>query len=176
LEVKLLERKGLIQFNAKDSTVIGEDIKVGQQAPSFKAHLQDWSYIDLLKLTRGKVRIIAAGPSLETDVCDRETRKFNEEAANLSKDISIIVISMDLPYTQKRWCGAAGIDQVMVVSDHLKASFGKKYGCLLKDQRILRRAIFVVDKKYRIIYAEYMKVLGNDPDYNAVLEAARKAI
>jgi thiol peroxidase len=172
----MLERKGLIQFHGKDATVIGEDIKVGQQAPSFKAHLQDWSYLDLLKLTRGKVRIIAAVPSLDTDVCDRETRKFNEKAAGLSKDISIIVISTDLPYAQKRWCGAAGINQVMVVSDHLKVSFGKKYGCLLKDQRILRRAIFVVDQKYKVVYVDYMKALGSEPDYQVVLAAAQKAL
>ncbi len=172
----MLERKGLIQFGGKDATVVGEDLKIGHQAPSFKAHLQDWSYIDLLKLTRGKVRIIAAVPSLDTDVCDREIRKFNESAANLSRDISIIVISMDLPFAQKRWCGAAGIDQVMVVSDHLKANFGKKYACLLKDQRLLRRAMFVVDKKYKIVYVDYMKALSDEPDYKAVLDAARNAV
>lgn len=172
----MLERKGLIQFNGKDATVIGEDIRVGQQAPSFKAHLQDWSYLDMLKLTRGKVRIIAAVPSLDTAVCDRETRKFNETAAGLSKEISIIVISTDLPFAQKRWCGAAGIDQVMVVSDHLKTSFGKKYACLLKDQRILRRAMFVVDQKYKVVYVDYMKELGKEPDYQAVLAAAKKVL
>lgn len=172
----MLERKGLIQFGGKDATVIGDDLKVGQQAPSFKAHFQDWSFLDLLKLTRGKVRIIAAVPSLDTDVCDRETRRFNEEAAGLSKDISIIVISTDLPFAQKRWCGAAGISQVMVVSDHLKTSFGKKYGCLLKDHRILRRAMFVIDRKYKVVYVDYMKSLGNEPDYKAVLDAARKAL
>jgi len=172
----MLERKGLIQFGGKDVTIVGDDLKVGQQAPSFKAHLQDWSYLDLLKLTRGKVRIIAAVPSLETDVCDRETRKFNEEAASLSKDISVIVISTDLPFTQKHWCAAAGIDQVMVVSDHLKTSFGKKYGCLIKEQRLLRRAIFVVDKKYKLIYVDYLKALGNEPDYQAVILAAKKAL
>jgi thiol peroxidase len=174
--VKMLERKGLIQFNGKDAVVIGDDLKVGQQAPSFKAHLQDWSYLDLLKLTRGKVRIIAAILSVETSVCDIEIRHFNEAAAGLSKDISIIVISTDLPYTQKKWCGAAGINQVMVVSDHLKTTFGKKYGCLLKDQRILRRAMFVVDRKYKITYVDYMKALGDEPDYNVVLAAAKKAL
>jgi thiol peroxidase len=172
----MVERKGLIQFEGKDAIVIGDDLKIGQQAPSFKAHLQDWSYLDLLKLTRGKVRIIAAVSSIDTAVCDRETRKFNEEAAALSKDISIIVISTDLPYAQKRWCGAAGINQVMVVSDHQKASFGKKYGCLLKDQRVLRRAIFVVDRKYKLTYVAYMKALAEEPDYSAVLNAAKKAL
>ncbi len=113
---------------------------------------------------------------MDTDVCDRETRRFNEEAAGLSKDISIIVISTDLPYAQKRWCGAAGINQVLVVSDHLKTNFGKKYACLMKEQRILRRAMFVVDRKYKLTYVAYMKALGDEPDYKAVLEAAHKAL
>lgn len=172
----MLERKGIIQFRGKDATVVGEDLKVGQQAPSFKAHLQDWSYIDLLKLTRGKVRIIASVPSIDTDVCDRETRRFNKDAADLSKEISVIVISMDLPFAQKRWCGSANIDQIIVASDHLKAVFGKKYGCLLKEPGILRRAMFVVDRKYRIVYVDYMKSLSDEPDYEAVLLAARKVL
>jgi thioredoxin-dependent peroxiredoxin len=172
----MLERKGIIQFRGKDVTVLGEEIHAGQQAPSFKAHLQDWSYIDILKLTRGKVRIIAAIPSIDTDICDRETHRFNKEAAELSKDISVIVISADLPFAQKRWCGAEGIDQVILASDHFKTAFGKKYGCLLKEPRILRRAIFVVDRKYRVAYVDYMKSLSDEPDYESVLEAARKAL
>jgi len=172
----MLERKGIIQFRGKEVTVVGEDIQIGQQAPSFKAHLLDWSNIDLLKLTRGKVRIIASVPSIDTDVCDRETRRFNKEAAELSKDISVIVISTDLPYAQKRWCGAAGIDQVIMASDHLKVGFGKKYGCLLKEPRVLRRAMFVVDRKYRVTYVDYMKSLSVEPDYVSIFEAAQKAL
>jgi thiol peroxidase len=172
----MLERKGILQFRGKEVTVVGEDIHIGQQAPSFKAHLLDWSNIDLLKLTRGKVRIIAAVPSIDTEVCDRETRRFNKEASDLSKDISLIIISTDLPFAQKRWCGAAGIDQVIMASDHLKVSFGKKYGCLLKEPRVLRRAMFVVDRKYRVTYAEYMKSLSVEPDYASIIEAARKAL
>ncbi|MEI8130843.1 MAG: thiol peroxidase [Leptolinea sp.] len=172
----MIERKNLIQFGDKDAIVIGDDLKIGQQAPSFKAHLLDWSYLDLLKLTRGKVRIIASVLSMETSVCDNEIRKFNEEAASLSKDVSIIVISADLPFTQNKWCAAAGISQVMVVSDHLKVAFGKKYGCLLKDQRVLRRAIFVVDRKNKLTYVDYMKALGDEPDYAKVLQAAKKAL
>jgi thioredoxin-dependent peroxiredoxin len=172
----MLERKGIIQFRGKNVTVVGDDIFAGQQAPTFKAHLQDWSYIDILKLTRGKVRIIASVPSIDTDVCDRETRRFNKETGDLSKEVSVIVISTDLPFAQQRWCGAEGIDQVLMASDHLKAGFGKKYGCLLKEPRILRRAMFVVDRKYRVTYVDYMKSLHDEPDYESVLEAARKAL
>jgi thioredoxin-dependent peroxiredoxin len=172
----MLERKGRIQFHGKDAIVIGDDLKIGQQAPSFKAHFQDWSYLDLLKLTRGKVRIIAAVPTIDNSVCDREIRKFHEEAASLPKDILIIAISTDLPFAQKRWCCAANINQVLVVSDHLRTSFGKKYGCLLKDQRILRSAVFVVDRKYKITYVDYLKDIGDEPDYEVVLAAARNAL
>jgi len=170
------ERYGLIKFQGKDTPVIGEDILPGQIAPEFHAVTQNWEYIAVLESTKGKVRIIAAVPSLETSVCDRETRRFNEEAANLSKDIVIIVISADLPYTQKRWCGAAGIDQVVVVSDHREVEFGTRYGCLMKEFRILRRAVFVVDRNDKVTYAEYMAALGDEPIYEQVLEAARAAL
>jgi len=157
-------------------TIIGKDIQVGQKAPEFKAHTQGWEYLNGLADTQGKVRIIAAVPSLETSVCDRETRRFNEEAAALSDDILILIVSMDLPYTQKRWCGAAGIDQVITLSDHMKAKFGKKYGCLVKERRILRRAVFVVDQNDTVVYVDYMPALGVEPDYTAVIEAAKQAL
>jgi thiol peroxidase len=166
------ERSGLFEINGESVTIIGPDAQVGELAPGFSAQDQDWHVIYPLQLTAGKVRIVAAVPSLETSVCDRETRRFNEEAAKLSKDIAIIVISTDLPYTQKRWCGAAGIDQVMVVSDHLNSDFGEKYGVLIKERRIFRRAVFVIDRENIIRYAAYMPVLGQEPDYPAVLEAA----
>ena len=114
------ERFGLIQAGGKDATVIGDDIEVGQIAPDFSAHALDWTVVRGLADTKGKVRIIAAVPSLDTDTCDRETRRFNQEASRLSKDIVIEVISTDLPYAQKRWCGAAGVDQVLVLSDHMR--------------------------------------------------------
>ncbi|GIV66386.1 MAG: thiol peroxidase [Chloroflexota bacterium] len=171
-----LERNGLISFAGKDVTVVGPDLQAGDVAPEFTVHAQDWSTISGLSATDGKVRIIASVPSLETSVCDRETRRFNQDAANLSKDIAILVISTDLPYTQKRWCGAAGIDQVMVLSDHMDVDFGKKYGVLLKELRILRRAVFVVNRDNRIIYAAYMPTIGAEPDYDAVINAAKQAL
>jgi thiol peroxidase len=171
-----MERKGLLQVGGKEATIIGADIEVGQQAHHFTAHTNDWQMIDVLDTTTGKVRIIAAVPSLETSVCDRETRRFNEEAAALDEDIVIVTISTDLPYTQKRWCGAAGIDQVLVVSDHYDVSFGEKYGCLVKERRTLRRAVFVVDRNGIVTFADYMPELGMEPDYAAVLAAAKQAL
>lgn len=170
------ERAGLIQVGGKDATVIGDDLTVGRTAPDFTVQAQDWSSVRGLADTQGKVRILAAVPSLDTDVCDRETRRFNQEAASLSKDIAIEVISTDLPYTLKRWCGAAGVDQVLTLSDHMQAEFGEKYGVLIKERRILRRAVFVVGRDNKLVYVAYMPALGIEPDYAAVLDAARKAL
>lgn len=171
-----IERSGIVRFNNQDVTVVGEDLKIGDQAPEFTAIATDWSNVKALESTQGKVRIIGSLLSFNTSVCDEETKRFNQEAAGLSEDIAIIMVSMDLPWTQKNWCGAAGVDRVITLSDHRDADFGRKYGVLLKEPRILRRAIFVVDRENRIAYADYMKVLGDQPDYAAVLEAARRAL
>jgi thiol peroxidase len=170
------ERFGLVKFRGKDVTVLGPDLKPGDPAPEFTVQDLEWSPVDGLAQTKGKVRIITTLLSLDTDTCDRETRRFNLEAATLSKDIAILVISTDLPFAQKRWCGAAGVDQVMVLSDHMYADFGTKYGCLIKEARILRRAVFVVDKADRIFYAAYMPALGVEPNYAEVLVNAKAAL
>jgi thiol peroxidase len=170
------ERFGLIKVGGKDATVIGDDIKVGQSAPDYTVQALDWSVKYGLADTAGKVRIIATVPSLDTDVCDRETRRFNQEAASLSKDIVIEVISTDLPYAQKRWCGASGVDQVMVLSDHMSVEFSEKYGVLIKERRICRRAVFVVSRDNKVAYAAYMPALSNEPNYSEVIEAAKKAL
>ena len=170
------ERAGLIQVGGKDATVIGGDIQVGQTAPEYNVQALDWSAMQGIGDTKGKVRIIAAVPSLDTDTCDRETRRFNQEAASLGEEIVIEVISTDLPYAQKRWCGAAGVDQVMVLSDHMTAEFGEKYGCLIKERRILRRAVFVIDRQDKVTYVAYMPALGVEPNYEEVLVAAHAAL
>lgn len=170
------ERTGLIKVGGKDATVIGPDIKVGDTAPDFTAHAPDWSVVKGLADTQGKVRVIAALPSLDTEVCDRETRRFNQEAASLGADVSILVLSTDLPYAQKRWCGAAGVDQVRTLSDHMTAEFGEKYGCLIKERRTLRRAVFVVDRQDTVTYAAYMPTNGDEPHYEEVLAAAKAAL
>jgi thiol peroxidase len=170
------ERFGIVKFRGQNVTVMGADLKPGEAAPEFTVQTLEWSSFNGLADTQGKVRIIAAVPSLETDVCDRETRRFNQEAAALSKDVVILVISTDLPFTQKRWCGAAGVDQVTVLSDHMTADFGLKYACLIKEARILRRSVFVVDRAGKIVYVAYMPALGEEPAYDAVLAAAKSAL
>jgi len=170
------ERFGIVKFKGQAVTVLGPDLMPGDFAPEFSVQDLDWKPFSGLEKTAGKVRIIAAVHSLDTEVCDRETRHFNLEAAALSKDIAILVISTDLPYAQKRWCGAAGVDQVTVLSDHMSADFGMKYGCLIKEARILRRAAFVVDRAGKITYAAYMPVLGDEPNYAEVLAAAQAAL
>jgi thiol peroxidase len=170
------ERFGIVKFRGQEVTVLGPDLEPGQPAPEFSAQGLDWAPFSGLADTQGKVRIIAAVPSLDTDVCDRETRRFNQEAAALGKDVVILVVSTDLPFAQKRWCGAAGVDQVTVLSDHMTVDFGLKYGCLIKEARILRRAVFVVNKAGKLTYAAYMPALGEEPDYAAVLAAAKAAL
>ena len=170
-----MEREGIFELGGKGVTIIGPDIEVGQDAPEFIVLDQDWNEVNALEASAGKVRIIAAVPSLSTSVCDRETRRFNEEAANLGEDVQIITISHDLPFTQKNWCGAAGVERVLVMSDHKDADFGEKYGTLIKERRILRRAVFVVNKEGKITYVDYMAALGDEPNYEEVLSAAQEA-
>ncbi len=172
----VVERKGLIKFAGMDQTIVGEDIQAGRKAPNFTIQKNDWTVSKGLKETKRKVRIILSLPSLDTAVCDRETRRFNEEASKLGKGIAVLVVSMDLPVVQKRWCGAAGVENVITVSDTLKADFGKKYGTLMKEVRLLRRAVFVVDRKGIVTYAAYMPTNGDEPNYEEVLAAARAAL
>ena len=170
------ERKGIMEIRGQDVTIIGDDVRVGEQVPEFTVMTKDWSWIEALDSQQGKVRIIGSLPSLSTDVCDRETRLFNESAASLSSEISIMMVSMDLPFTLNQWCAAAGIEQVTTLSDHFHAEFGEKYGVLIKELRIFRRAVFVIDAVGKAVYAEYLPALGNEPDYDAVLEAAKNAL
>jgi thiol peroxidase len=174
--VMTIERVGLVKFDGNDVTVIGPDIFVGQKAPEFTAITRDWSAFTGLQDTKGRVRIISSLLSLNTSVCDRETRRFNLEATKLDEHIVILTVSMDLPYLLKNWCAAAGVDRVITLSDHKNADFGQKYGVLLKEQRILRRAVFVVDRNDMVVYSAYMPALGDEPNYPEVLEAARRAL
>jgi len=172
----VVERKGLIEFRGKDVTVVGEDLRVGDQAPEFSVLTMDWTWMNALEDTQGKVRIVGSLPSLNTAVCDRETKRFNSEAGSLGGDIAILMVSMDLPWTLNQWCAAAGVDQVTTLSDHKNLEFGKKYGVLIKELRIFRRAAFVLDRSGELVYVEYTPSLGDEPDYSLVLEAARNAL
>ena len=172
----MVERKGLIEFRGKDVTVVGEDLRVGDQAPEFSVLTTDWTWMNALEDTQGKVRIIGSLSSLNTAVCDRETKRFNSEAGSLGGDIAILMVSMDLPWTLNQWCAAAGVEQVTTLSDHKNLEFGKKYGVLIKELRIFRRAAFVLDRSGKVVYVEYTPSLGDEPDYSLVLEAARNAL
>jgi thiol peroxidase len=154
-------------------TLVGPEVKAGQQAPDFKGVDNSMQPVTLASTGNG-VRIFSVVPSLDTPVCDIQTKRFNEEAGKLP-DVTIYTFSMDLPFAQKRWCGAMGVDHVKMVSDHCDASFGTAYGTLIKELRIMSRAIFVVDKKNVVKYVEYVKEVGDHPNYDAALSAARGA-
>jgi len=153
-------------------TVLGPELKAGDPAPDFHAVDDSLKPVDLAATGQG-VRIFSVVPSLDTPVCDMQTKRFNEEAGKLP-NVNIYTISMDLPFAQKRWCGAFGVDHVKMVSDHRDGSFGQAYGTLIKDLRIMSRAIFVVDPSNKIHYTEYVKEVGDHPNYEAALSAARK--
>lgn len=159
-------------LGGKPATLLGDELKVGEAAPEFTAVGNDMKPVRLADF-RGKVVVISAVPSLDTPICDMETRRFNSEAANLGPDVVILTVSMDLPFAQKRWCGAAGVDRVVTVSDHRDASFGTAYGVLIKDVRLLARAVFVVDRQGVVRYIQLVKETGTEPDYAPVLQAVK---
>ena len=168
-----MERPGATTLRGNPLTLIGPELKAGDDAPDFS--LVDNSLKPVtLKDTSGKVRIISVIPSLDTPVCDAQTKKFNEELANLP-GVDVLTVSMDLPFAQKRLCGAFGVDKVKMLSDHKEASFGSNYGTLIKELRIESRAIFVVDGQDKIRHAEYVKEVADHPNYEAALSAARSA-
>lgn len=167
------ERKGLVTFMGNPLTLIGNEVKVGESAPGCVVLDNNLTPVNLSSF-RGKVCILSSVPSLDTPVCDMETRKFNEEAGRLGKDIVILTISMDLPFAQKRWCAAAGVNQVQTLSDHREASFGNAYGVLIKELRLLARAVFLIDRKGVIQYVQLVKEVSKEPDYEAVFNALKK--
>jgi len=168
-----MERPGATTMRGNPLTLVGPELKAGDAAPDF--NLVDGSLKPVtLKDTGNQVRIISVIPSLDTPVCDAQTKRFNEEAAKL-QGVDIITVSMDLPFAQKRWCGAFGVDKVKMLSDHKEASFGTNYGTLIKDLRIESRAIFVIDGHNKIRHAEYVKEVADFPNYEAALSAARSA-
>jgi len=167
------ERSGIATIEGKPLTLVGEEVKLGNKAPDFTVLDNDLSPVNF-STYRGKICIISSVPSLDTPVCDAETRRFNQEAGRLGSDVVILTISTDLPFAQKRWCGAAGVDKVQTLSDHREASFGTAYGVLIKELRLLARAIFVVDREGIIQYIQLVKELSKEPDYEAVLNAASK--
>lgn len=169
------ERTGIVTMKGNPLTLVGKEIKVGDAAPDVTLLDNDLSPIKLSSF-RGKVCVMASVPSLDIAVCDLETRKFNENASALGPDAAILAVSMDLPFAQKRWCGGAGVTNVQTLSDHKEAAFGASYGVLIKDLRLLARAVFVVDKEGVVRYIEVVREQTNEPNYEAALDAVRKLI
>lgn len=169
-----IERKGAVTFKGNPVTLLGPELKVGDQAPDFKVLANDLSEVTLAD-SKGFVRIISVVPSLDTGVCDAQTRRFNEEAGDID-GVKVLTVSVDLPFAQKRWCGAAGVENVQTLSDHRDLSFGTAYGVAIKEMRLLARAVFVVDQNDQIVYVEYVPESTNHPDYEAPILAAKKAL
>lgn len=166
-----MERPGATTLKGGPLTLIGPELKVGDKAPEFAAVDTGFKQVTL-ESTGAGVRIFSVVPSLDTPVCDMQTRRFNEEASKLP-NVKMYTITMDLPFAIKRWCGAMGVDKVEMVSDHKTGSFGESYGTLIKELRIESRAIFVVDSANTISYVEYVKEVGDHPNYDAALEVAK---
>ena len=164
-----------ITFKGSPMTLVGPELKVGNAAPDFSVVDNSLAPVNLATYA-GKVKIISAVPSLDTPVCDTETRRFNKEAAGLPGQVALLTISMDLPFAQKRWCGAAGIDRVVTLSDYRDRSFGLAYGVLIDELKLLSRSIFVLDSSNVIRYIQHVPEVTQEPDYDAVLAAARELL
>ena len=163
-----------ITFKQNPITLIGKVVKVGDTAPNITVLANDLSPVTLND-SKGKVRLISVVPSLDTGTCDAQTRKFNESASKIGEDVVILTISNDLPFAQKRWCAAAGIDSVQTLSDHRDLSFGEAYGVAIQELRLLTRAVFVVDANDKITYIEYVPEATEHPNYEKAIEAVKSA-
>lgn len=170
-----MERKGIVTFAGNPLTLTGDEVKAGGKAPSFTVLDKDLSEVKLSDFA-GKVKIISVTPSLDTPVCDLQAKKFNEEAGALGDKVSVINISMDLPFAIARFCSAAGIEKIRTLSDHRDASFGNAYGVLIKELRLLTRSIFVIDQSDVIRYIEIVPEITNQPNYDRALAEARKLV
>jgi thioredoxin-dependent peroxiredoxin len=166
------ERQGLITFKGGPMTLLGAEVKVGDKAPDFKA-VDNGMQLATLDSFRGKVKIISSVPSLDTPVCDMETRRFNEEAGKLPDNVVVLTVSMDLPFAQKRWCAAAGVEKVKTLSDYQSRSFGQAYGVVIKELQLLARAVFIVDDQDIVRYIEIVPEVTKEPDYDRALNAVK---
>jgi len=167
------ERSDKITMKGNPLTLMGQELKVGDMAPDVVLANNDLAPVSLSSY-QGKVCIISSVPSLDTPVCDMETRRFNEEAGALGDDVAIITVSMDLPFAQKRWCGAAGVDKVITLSDYGDMSFGNAYGVLIKELKLLARSIFVLDREGVIQYIQLVNEVAEEPNYQEILDAVGK--
>jgi len=167
------ERIGKVTMRGNPLTLIGNEVKVGEAAPDFMVLDNNLTPVKL-SAYRPKLCILSSVPSLDTPVCDIETRKFNEEASKLGENVQILTISMDLPFAQKRWCGSAGVNKIQTLSDHREAQFGIAYGVLIKELRLLARAFFLVDQKGILQYVQLVKEIANEPNYDEIWSVLKK--
>ncbi len=165
-----MERRGAITFRDKPLTLVGPEIAVGDKAPDFTAIATDLTPVTFSSLT-GSVRVISSVPSLDTPVCDLQTRRFNQAVTEFG-EIPVLTMSADLPMAQARWCGAAGVDHVRTLSDHRDLSFALAYGVLIKELRLLARAVFVVDADDTVVHVEYVPAIEHHPNYELIIRAA----
>lgn len=167
------ERKESYNFRNRVIKLVGPEIKIGDKAPAFTVLAQDFTEVGL-DAVKGKPTVLASVPSLDTGVCDAETKRFNDEAAKLGDKVNFVVVSCDLPFGQKRWCGMANVDKARVYSDHRDRSFGQAYGVYVKETGFLWRAVFVLDKDGVVRYVEYVPEMGQHPNYDKILETVNK--
>jgi thiol peroxidase len=168
----MTERKGIITFKGNPMTLLGPEIRTGDKAPEFRVVDNALSPVTLADF-RGKVKILSTVPSLDTPTCDTETRRFNQEAAKLPENAVVLTISLDLPFAQKRWCAAAGVDKVKTLSDYQDRSFASAYGVLIKELKLLSRSVFVVDANDVVRYVQHVGEVAEEPDYDDVLDAVK---
>ena len=171
----MTERMDVITMKGNPLTLVGDEFQMGRMAPDATVLDNDLKPVNLSDY-RGKVVVLSTVPSLDTPVCDMQTRRFNNEAAGLSDNVVILTISMDLPFAQKRWCGAAGVEQVVTLSDHRDAAFGKAYGLLIKELRLLARSVLVMDGEGVLRYCQLVKEVSEEPDYEAVIDAVKTIV
>ncbi len=175
-EAKKEAAKRTVTMQGHPMALAGDEIKVGMPAPDFKVTDTDMLPMKFSRSYGGKVAVVVAVPSLDTSVCDLEARRFNKEAEALGPDVGVLVVSMDLPFAQKRWCGAAGVKAVRTFSDYQKADFGKAWGVLIKDLRLLARAVFIVDKDGVVKYVQIVPEVSKEPNYEEVLTALKALV
>lgn len=170
-----MERYGIVKFKGNPLTLVGNELGIGDSAPDFVVLDGDLKEIGLKDFS-GKIKIISVTPSLDTPVCDMQARRFNQEAANLPEDVVVLNISMDLPFAISRFCTVAGIDKVKAFSDHRDASFARAYGVLIKELRLLTRAIFIIDRDNLIRYIEIVPEITDQPDYDRAIKEVKRLI
>lgn len=169
------ERTGVATLKGNPITLVGPELKVGDKAPDFRLNKSLTEEVTLADFA-GKIKLISVVPSLDTGVCDAQTRRFNEEAAKLGDQVVVLTVSVDLPFAQARWCGAAGVDRVVTLSDYKTREFGQAYGVFIKELALNMRAVFVVDQQDTIRYVQYLKEMTEHPDYDQAVAAVRQLL